>query len=999
MPNALATLIAKVIVGAIASATGVAIGSVAAGVVVSVYAASIIASLAIITAVMKAMGPDMPSDNADSKRDINLRSGTEGRKIVYGEALVGGVLAYSNIGGNANGVLTSVIVNAGHEVSDMTDVYLDASVVTDAQIGAGAGANSGLNAVTSGDYYSATTSLGYVAVDRRTGSPTQTTNAVLNAQFGSDFDTNDRGRNIAYTLFQLSLYEISEKMFESGAPQAYKTLIQGKLVYDPSADASAGADMIANGFSSATYKSYSTNPILCAIDYLIDDRLGMAINPSKIDWDEVVSEAAYCDKPVVNSVTGERESRFTCNGVLSTYDAHQTNILRILTSCNGSIAYKNGKWFMKAGRYGQGADLVANGDFVSGDTSWTKFGTGTAGASSERMECIATTTKSGRYQALTGLTVGSRYVVTGLMENLSVGASSTAEINVTTAAGDTGTTLAGASSVTADPDGNSEFEFIATGTTAYLNVFVDAAASTTAYFDNLEVYLVAEKTVTADWLRDAVGIQTGQSKSERFNSTRSFYFSKDEGYKQIQSLEVSSAINLSRDNQESLFRELNLPMTNTEDESQRLQYKLLKMNERQVRLSFPCNYLALDVAVHDRLMITLDDLSYVQKPFLVEGWTLVDSQGGVDLVLVEDDADYWRDPDTNDYSTRTATGALVPASPEVPPPTSVALTSRSDLPEVTISWSDPEPSSYYDYAQVWRATSNSFGAATLIVDTRANAYTDTTGTIGATYYYWVRSRLGTEYSTEVATSPTSVVVADIDVSSATAAFGTSVFDENASLVYDLRAINQKILTKGFIGLNHNAYLDIARDDGTPAGFYIGRQTGGPAARTSLIGFEDSTREVMKINSGSANPMILTTAHRLTKGAIQRLYIRGWTDNASNTSLDIRVFLSDSENLGAGIVTFCTSPSGNESEVGTATRENGLASPPSTMALTISAGSFNSNFLFQFLDQGQTVGTPYNAKWIAYGIQRRPSANDYNIFIDTCLAYEVSGPILSGSGAP
>lgn len=962
---------------------------------IAIKAAAAFAASAIVNSITKGQQPDI-GDNTDGKRDVNIRSGTEARKIVYGEALVGGVIVYSNAGGASNGVLTTVVANAGHEVSGMTDVYLDGTLITDAQIGAGAGANSGLNVVTAGDYYSATTSLGYVAIDRRTGSPTQTTNAVLNAQFGSDFDTSDRGRNIAYTLVQLSLYEISTKMFEAGAPRDYNTLVQGKFLYDPSADVSAGADMIANGFSSTTYKSYSTNPVLCAVDYLIDNRLGMLVSPNKIDWDEVINEAAFCDAEVCNSVTGERENRFTCNGILSTYDTHKTNLNRILSSCNGSVSYKNGKWFVKSGRFGQGLNLVSNGNFAGGDTGWTKFGTGTAGASSARMECIASATKSGRYQALTGLTVGSRYVVTGLMEDLSVGASSVAEINVTTAAGDTGTTLGGASNGVGAVDGNDEFEFIATGTTAYLNIFVNANAATTAYFDNVDAYLVAEKTVTADWLRDTIGVQTSMSKTERFNRAKAFYFSKDEVYKQIQSLDVTSAINLSRDNQEVLSREHALPMTNTEDEAQRLLYKQLKANERQVRLSVPCNYLALDVAVNDRLMVTIDELSYTNKVFTVEGWTLVDNQGGVDLALVEDDADYWRDPDTDDYSTRTATGALVPASPEVPPPTSVTLTARTGLPDMIISWIDPEPSSYYDYAQVYRATSNSFGAASVLVDIRANTYTDTTAVAGTTYYYWVRSRQGKEFSTEVATTPTNSVAAAIAAATATnvewsgvldgagtipsnnatvgAQLGTNVTDSGATSVGDIDALNASAWSQ-LIADNYNPYFTIVANDETPFGWYVGDQTGGPLARTALMGYEDSTNSVLHIKSGTSRPLILSTAIRLDKGSAYEFDIR--IKAGASTRYDLNVYELDSA-LGSGIKAFCDSPTNADTEVGTASRKNTRST---NLSVSTSFGGGTFYFGHPYLSGGFNFNGANDVIWICFGIQRTTGYTDTDLYVD------------------
>jgi len=953
-----------------------------------------IAYLAVSTAISKALTPKF-SDNADLKRDITIRTAIESRKIIYGEALVGGVLAYSNIGGDENGVLTTVVINAGHQVSDMTDVYLDATLITDAQIGSGAGADSGSRAVTSGAYFSSASGLGYVAVDRRTGSPTQSSNALLISQFGGDFDSNDRGRNIAYTQYQLSLYEISEKMFEGGSPRDYKTLIKGKLLYDPSADSSPGADIIANGFSSGTYKSYSTNPILAAVDYMLDDRLGMAISPSKINWDEIVDEAAFCGLTVYGSAN-TLKTRFTANGVLSTFDTHKANIERILSSCNGSVAYKSGKWFVKCGRYGSGANLVTNGTFAN-LTGWTQYGTGTATASGQLTLTASAGLSKGVHRSLGTVTNGAKYYVQVYCGTID--ANITGRISVWTGAGESGTELASATLAATADNSYMEVEFIANGTAAYIHLEAtdSAAAGGSVIMDNAEAYIVAMATITADWLRDTLAIQTSLPKGDRFNGAKGFYFSAAEEYKQIQSLEVTNAANLSRDNSEVLFREMSLPFTDTEDEAQRLLFKKLKANGSNVRLMMPCNYLALNLAIYDRVMVTISELGYTNKVFVVESWTLVDGNGGVDIILSEDEIDYYSDLNVDEYATRTTTGALVPATPDVPAPTSVTLSARSGLPDMVISWVDPEPASYYDYAQVWRHTANVFGSATKLVDTRANTYTDTTAVGGTTYYYWVRSRKGTEVSSEVATSPTNLQASEID---AIAKFGTSVLDENDTLVYDLTAINQKILTKGFIGLNHNAYMDMARDDGTPAGFYIGRKTG-VASRTSLIGFEGTAAEVMKINSGSARPLILTTAHRLSKGAIQRLFIRYKTTGALNVSLDLRVFLSDSDNLGDGIVSFCTSPSGNESEVGTATRENGLASPP-TVISGGGGGNYSGtdiNYLFQFLDQGQDTSTPYNAKWICYGIQAHATNPTQDIYIDTLLAYEVSGTIFSGSGAP
>ena len=1036
MPNALATVIAKVIVGAIAGATGVAIGSVAAGVVVSVYAASIIASLAIISAVAKSFQPDMPSDNADMKRDIVLRGGTEARKIVYGEGVVGGVLVYSNITGPENAYLVTGVAHAGHQVYNMTDVYFDDDVIAQAEIGNSAGAagtlstydngwttgttgpHTGQNALVSGKYYKAGDT--WVLLDRYTGLETQTASGFL-TQF-SDFDASDRGRGLCYSVYHLVLNEQSEKVWESGSPRNYKSKIQGKIVYNPALDVTAGAWIIANGFDpysvyTDVYKAYSTNPVLCAIDYMIDNQNGMAISPAKIDWDEVVSEAAFCDKPVANSVTGNRESRFTCNGVLSTFDTHKVNLMRLMSACNGNMAYKNGKWFIKAGRFSQGNSGVTNGSFASGNTGWTKFGTGTAAESSGRMECVATSgNKVGRYQQLTGLTAGFLYTVSGLAENTDGVTGAIGEINVTTAAGDTGTVLGGASFGVLAADGNHEFEFIATGTTAYLNLFVNAPVNGTVYFDNVEAYSVATKTLTADWLRDTIGVQTSLTKQERFNETKAFYFSSAETYKQVQSLEVYSAVNLSRDNQEVLTRELNLPMTNAEDEAQRIQYKLLKMNERQVRLSAPCNYLALDLAVNDRVMVTIEELGYTQKVFLVEGWTLVDAQGGVDLVLIEDDADYWRDPDTNDYATRTATGVLVPATPEVPPPTSVTLTARTGLPDMIVSWNDPEPSTYYDMAQVYRATTNSFGAATALVDIRTNTYTDTTATAGVNYYYWVRSRKGGEFSTEVATTPTNSTAAAINAATATnvqwsgvldgagtipadnatvgGRLGTDVKDEGGVVIGNIDALNVNVISLGISGVNYNAFVDIARDDDTPAGYYIANQVGTPAVRTDLLGYEDSTHARMKIFAGSERPELVTAAVYCDRGS--RYFLRFSAQASASSVWEFNCYADERADLGDGILASVDgTPAGNESTV---TGDSG------SFVNTVSGGSAlfstsrTTSSVIEFNFPWKTGGADDQVNWLTFSIRRTSGSADASLLIDRFLVYKkASGAFIQADG--
>ncbi len=981
MPGVVDSLIFK----AVLKFTGDAIAANAAALALTSKTAAIVAALSVNAVLTRVKLKNLAKgDDVDLKRDVVIRSATEAKKIVYGKALVGGVLAYSNVAGNDNANLFMVIAHAGHECSDITEMWLDDTQVVAADIPWGG------SPVTGGDYF--IDGVGKVAFTKYLGTSTQIADSTLVSTF-PDWTNDHRGRGICYTVAQLVLDEASQKVFESGAPGKVRALITGKKVYNPDLDTGDdGDDMITNGFSSTTFKVWSDNPVLCLIDYLLDPNLGFGIDPSKIDWTTVSDEAAYCEGQVFDG-DGNKMARFTCNGVLSTFDDHKTNINRLLSSCNGSIYYKNGKWGIRVGRYGTGPLLINDGTFSS-IGAWTNgdAARGTVVASGGVM--LVTNTGGGGFARgvrAVPTTVGWRYSITSNVHDLAGG----------------GEALLGVSN---NSDGSSPFEsasdnqsqkhlaieFTATASTTYIVCQCNVATtSASAEFDDVEPYLVTNKTITADFLRDALGYQSSIRKEEKFNTAKGFFDNPEEQYKNTQALQVvNAALKSSRDGGKERSREFRLPMTNSEYGAQLLLFKRILMNGLMHSLNAPCQYLAIDTAVHDRVLVSIDELGYTEdKVFKVEKSTLVGADGGVDLLLREDNVGAYLDPDQNDYSTRTATGSITLATPSVPAPTNATLTAVADLPHMKLSCTLPEPHDYWDFIEVWRNTVNNSGTATRIYRGRAADFEDATTVQGTNYYYWYRATKGNEESAFVPTTPTNANAAHILVK-----LGTNVYDEDSALVTNLRGLNQKITQKGFPALNLNAYIDIALPDNTPANYYIGRQTGS-ADRDDLITFEDNTHEVMVINSGSARPMILTAAMRLNP-KMQYFVAPRWKADVA-TTVNIHVFLSDSANLGDGIVTFCTSPSGEDPEVGTATRENGnaLGSFPASVDTAYGLGSTNIAFQWQALDGGTDISTPYDdAKWISFGIQRDSGAADTDIYIDALVVWGIEKTFV-GSGAP
>lgn len=72
------------------------------------------------------------------------------------------------------------------------------------------------------------------------------------------------------------------------------------------------------------------------------------------------------------------------------------------------------------------------------------------------------------------------------------------------------------------------------------------------------------------------------------------------------------------------------------------------------------------------------------------------------------------------------------------PPTPTALTVFAAFKNIVLTWqlTDYQNKSY---VEIWRNTTNALGSATLIGNSTANIYTDASGALGATYWYWVRA--------------------------------------------------------------------------------------------------------------------------------------------------------------------------------------------------------------------------------------------------------------------
>ena len=349
-------------VAAIGSAVIGAVGGAAflAGLSLSAFVGvTLVAGTAIIAGgamlATKLLTPDMPGvPDTDRSRQVTSKSTVEPMKIIYGQALVSGPLAFLGLSGSDNQDLHHVIALAGHEVEAITDVWLDDEVITNP-----------IGPVTSGTFGPVSvsgSSITQVYVAKYLGTAGQTADPILVQRF-ADYSANNKGQGIAYihTIFTLLEATASQELWGKYSPNNIRAIVKGRKIYDPRLDVAAGNTAGANP-ANATYIAYSDNPALCVADYLTNTQFGMGIATNKIDWPEVIVAADACDVSV--PVPGGTEKRFTANGVLFGTDPHMTSINKLLSSMNGSLVYSGGEYIISAGVYKAPSHVLTEDDLA-----------------------------------------------------------------------------------------------------------------------------------------------------------------------------------------------------------------------------------------------------------------------------------------------------------------------------------------------------------------------------------------------------------------------------------------------------------------------------------------------------------------------------------------------------------------------------------------------------------------------------------------------------------
>ena len=258
------------------------------------------------------------------------------------------------------------------------------------------------------------------------------------------------------------------------------------------------------------------------------------------------------------------------------------------------------------------------------------------------------------------------------------------------------------------------------------------------------IYEAPTESLTEDQLAGPVTVRTSVERGDRFNTIRPIFIDPAQNHKSVEAPEVSLTAAVTRDNNEVLIRDVQLPFTNSSYMAQRIAHKQIQLSDQQVVLNFPTNLSGLRVDVGDRVSVTVAELNYSNKVFRCAGWSFSDTQDGVvNLTLLEDDSGSYADPASNEYSTRAPSGTITQGFRGVPDPQN--LTATAGLKNIELNWTNPVNTSKFKEIVIYASPNSSWANKVEIGRTMGTQFIHDASnsadsiSAGNTRYYWVRA--------------------------------------------------------------------------------------------------------------------------------------------------------------------------------------------------------------------------------------------------------------------
>lgn len=147
-------------------------------------------------------------------------------------------------------------------------------------------------------------------------------------------------------------------------------------------------------------------------------------------------------------------------------------------------------------------------------------------------------------------------------------------------------------------------------------------------------------TLTADDLRGPLDVQTRIERRNLFNAVRGTYANPVNLWQPSDFPAVSNSAYATQDGGEVIWHDISLPYTTDAMTAQRIAKAYIEESRQGIVVNFPAKYTAFKLQVGDTVGMTISQLGWSDKAFLVVSWALA-AGGGIDLILRETSSAIW----------------------------------------------------------------------------------------------------------------------------------------------------------------------------------------------------------------------------------------------------------------------------------------------------------------------------------------------------------------------
>jgi len=297
--------------------------------------------------------PDFDTPQEEKGVLINKSSNNAQIPVVYGRRQIGITRVFLETSGTDNNYLYIAGVLCEGEIESIDEIWVDDKLVT----WASALTHGTVVEVGSGDAVFYKDSTSHIQVQSFFGTDDQVSSSILSTS--ANWGSNHRLRGVAYLAFR---FKWNQDIFGS-IPQVRVTL-KGKKVYDPR----------------TTTTVYTTNPALCLLDYLRNERYGKGLPNSAFEtnFQSFQDSADECETQVTPYSGGSDINVFDTNAVIDTSQKVIDNVKKLLNPMRALFTYTQGIYKLKIESTGIAvktitADHVVGGAKVLGERKNNKY--------------------------------------------------------------------------------------------------------------------------------------------------------------------------------------------------------------------------------------------------------------------------------------------------------------------------------------------------------------------------------------------------------------------------------------------------------------------------------------------------------------------------------------------------------------------------------------------------------------------------------------------------